>query len=316
MEKDFVSVECLSKEDIVEIIDLTKFYKRWYTDLGNKKVSGLEGRTIINVFFEPSTRTRMSFELAAKRMRAQVINFIADASSLIKDETLEDTVRVLDAMSADALIIRTKQNHLPHSLCPLTDGSIINAGDGTNEHPTQAMLDYFTMMENFGFNHDRSLSVTIVGDILHSRVARSNILLLLSMGHKVNLVGPSTWLPNEFINVCDYHSDMKEATKNADVVMILRVQKERINNIPPDLQDDQGVFNFVEYNKRYGIKRGMLSKDQLLLHPGPVNHGVEIDTDMVYSQNSRILSQVENGVATRSAILDKIFRGKTKKAGE
>ena len=308
MEKDFVSIESLSRREVIEILNHARYYKRWYAG-GNKKISGLEGKTIINVFFEPSTRTRMSFELAAKRMRAQVINFIADASSLLKDETLPDTVRVLDAMSADALIIRTKQNFLPHELCPYTKGSIINAGDGTNEHPTQAMLDYFTIMENYDFDHDCPVGVLIVGDISHSRVARSNILLLLSMGHHVFLAGPPEWIPEDLKSICTYDHNLRNAMKNVDVVMTLRVQRERIDNIPESLQDKEGKFDFRKYNAEYGIKKGMLNKEQLLLHPGPVNHGVELDGDIVYCQNSRILSQVENGVAVRSAILDALFRG-------
>lgn len=313
MSKDFVSVEDLSRGNIKELVDLTRYYKRWYNGRGNKKVSGLDGRTIINVFFEPSTRTRMSFELAAKRMRGQVINFIADASSLLKDETLEDTVRVIDAMSADALIIRTKVNDLPRKLSVYTSASIINAGDGTNEHPSQALLDYFTMMESFDFDHNRTLTVAIVGDIAHSRVANSNILMHLGMRNNINLVGPKEWLPDKFKGICNYHTDIKEAIRDADVVMALRVQKERMDNIPSDLSKMNDlnvmVLDHEKYNKMYGIKRGMLTKEQLLLHPGPVNHGVELDADMVYCQNSRILTQVENGVASRSAILDFLFRG-------
>jgi aspartate carbamoyltransferase catalytic subunit len=315
MKKDFISIDDLSRKDIIELVDLSKFYKRWYKR-GNKRVGGLEGRTIINAFFEPSTRTRSSFEASVKRMGADVINFIADASSLLKDETLEDTVRVLDAMSADALIIRTKVNNLPQRLSPYASASIINAGDGTNEHPSQALLDYFTMMEAFDFDHDRPLTVAIIGDILHSRVANSNILMLLSMRNTVRLVGPNEWLPNRFDGACEYYSNVLEAIQDADVVMTLRVQKERINNIPQDLSkmemdknNNMPSFDHEKYNRLYGIKRGMLSKEQLLLHPGPVNHNVELDNDMVYCQNSKILTQVENGVASRSAVLDFLFRG-------
>lgn len=306
LRRGLLSVDQLTREDVGAILDRAKFYKHRFRGK-DKKVGGLNGMTMINMFFEPSTRTRISFEQAAKRMGMLVSNIIADASAMAKGESNVDTMRTLDAMHFDAVIMRTSQNNLPYELSRYTDAAIINAGDGTNEHPTQALLDLFTILESA----PKAAKIVIVGNLVHSRVARSNTKLLLMMGYNVGLVAPTQWMPNNndwgiagYIDKgqCTISESLEQSVKDADVVMALRIQKERFSDI------HRGLVDLKEYNQKYGIRRDTLTSKQILMHPGPVNRGVEIDEDWVYCPQSVILNQVENGVATRSAILEHILR--------
>lgn len=305
IKRGLLSVDQLSQNDVLAITERAKFYKHRFRKGKDKKVGGLNGMTMINMFFEPSTRTRISFEQAAKRMGMLVSNIIADASAMAKGESRIDTIRTLDAMNFDVVVMRTSENELPYQLSTHTDAAIINAGDGTNEHPTQALLDYFTIQDQ------KVNTIAIVGNLVHSRVAKSNAKLLHKMGYKVILCGPEQWLPNlkdwglieEDNNpMVSMTTNLDDTVKHAQVVMTLRVQKERFSDI------HRGLIDLREYNQKYGIKRDTLKNNQILMHPGPVNRGVEIDEDWVYCSQSVILDQVENGVATRSAILEYILR--------
>ncbi|MCK4512973.1 aspartate carbamoyltransferase catalytic subunit, partial [bacterium] len=262
-----------------------------------KKVPTLRGITIVNLFFESSTRTRVSFELAEKRLSADVLNFSASTSSLKKGETLRDTARNIEAMKVDMVVMRHPSPGAPHFLANHIDGSIINAGDGPHEHPTQALLDLYTMREHVGDLQGKR--VTIVGDILHSRVARSDIWGLKALGADVTLCGPSTFIPAEVerLGVTVTH-DIKEATVNADIVNILRIQKER--------QSGGFLPSLREYSALFGINAARLKDmkpDVLIMHPGPINRGVEIAPDVADGDHSVILEQVTNGVAVRMAML-------------
>jgi aspartate carbamoyltransferase catalytic subunit len=269
-----------------------------------KKVPSLRGKLVLTVFYEASTRTRMSFELAAKRLSADGANIAASGSSVSKGETLSDTVRTLDAMQLDAVVIRHHASGAPHYVAERIKARVINAGDGQHEHPSQALLDLFTMKERFGTLE--GLPVTIVGDILHSRVARSNLLALKTVGAKVRLFAPRTLLPKNVgeaygATVCD---TLDEAIEGAKVLMALRLQKERmVSGLLPSLR---------EYAVEYGINAKRLAKihpDGILMHPGPVNRGVELSPDVMDGPRSVILDQVENGVAVRMAILYLILGG-------
>lgn len=304
LQKGLISVDQLSTPDINTILDRAKFYKARYKGK-DKKVGGLNGLTMVNMFFEPSTRTRLSFELAAKRMGVHVVNIIADASAMVKGESTVDTIKTLNAMRPDALVIRTSQNGLPYEITRYTDAEVINAGDGTNEHPTQALLDLYSMRE---VSQD-ILSVAIIGDLAHSRVAKSNVKLLLNLGHNVKLISPPNWAPNprdwgieEYVSKgqCVMADELK--VEDTNIVMALRVQKERFSD------QHRGLIDLKSYNEQFGIRHGTLRDDQTLMHPGPVNRGVEIDEDLVYCPQSIILDQVENGVAVRSAILEHLLR--------
>jgi len=308
LSRGLVSVDQLRKQDVLEICDRAAFYKKRFQKGKDKKVGGLNGLTMINMFLEPSTRTRISFETAAKRMGMLVSNIIADASAMTKGESQVDTIRTLDAMNFDVLIMRTSENDLPYKLSAHMDGAIINAGDGTNEHPTQALLDLHTIRETGLVNGG---TITIVGNLAHSRVARSNAKLLCKMGYDVRLCGPEAWLPSldDWGLVSDdrefgagLYTNLDEAVHDADIIMTLRVQKERFSDT------HRGLVDLREYNQEYGIKHDTLAPSQLLMHPGPVNRGTELDDDMVYGKQSLILNQVENGVAVRSAILEHILR--------
>ncbi len=269
-----------------------------------KKVPTLRGKTIVNLFYEPSTRTRSSFELAAKRLSADILNFSKQSSSVVKGETLKDTVLNLEAMNPDALIIRHASSGAPHYVASFCRSHVINAGDGSHEHPTQALLDAFTIRQ-----HGKSfenLKVVIVGDILHSRVARSNIYLLEKLGARVVLVGPPSLLPLEFQKLgpeVDYNLD--HALEEADVVMMLRIQLER---------QKQSFFPSIrEYRSLFCLTKERMSrakKDSIIMHPGPINRGVEITSEMADSARSVILRQVENGIAVRMAILYLLLGGK------
>lgn len=298
-----LGLEDLSKEDIEIILENAKGFKNIFTR-SIKKVPALRGKTVVNLFFENSTRTRTSFELAAKRLSADVINFSVSTSSVTKGETLLDTARTILSMGADVIIMRHSCPGAPHFLADKLNATIINAGDGCHEHPTQGLLDIYTMLEKKG--HIKGLNVAIIGDILHSRVARSNIWGLKKLGAKVTVVGPKTLIPKFIedlgVRVC-YNLD--EGIKNADVINLLRIQMERQkNNLFPGIR---------EYKLIYGVTEERLKsvkKDVLIMHPGPVNRGVEISQKVADSKNSVIDEQVTNGVAVRMAVLYLLCGGK------
>jgi len=294
--KHLLGLEGIERDEIVTILDTTSTFRE-ILDRSVRKVPTLRGITVVNLFFEASTRTRMSFELAEKRLSADVLNFSASSSSLKKGETLRDTARNIEAMKVDMVVMRHPSPGAPHFLTNHIDGSIINAGDGPHEHPTQALLDLFTMREHVGDLKDKR--VTIVGDILHSRVARSDIWGLKALGADVTLCGPSTFMPAEVerLGVTVTH-DIRGATADADIVNVLRIQRERQNGgFLPSLR---------EYSALFGIDATRLKEmkpDVLIMHPGPINRGVEIAPDVADGDRSVILEQVTNGVAVRMAIL-------------
>jgi aspartate carbamoyltransferase catalytic subunit len=262
-----------------------------------KKLPTLRGRTVVNLFYEDSTRTRISFEAAAKRLSADVINFAVKGSSVSKGESLKDTALTLQAMGADGVVIRHPASGAPHRLAHWVDGSVLNAGDGTHEHPTQALLDAYTMRARLG--RLAGLNVAIVGDVLHSRVARSNVLLLHTLGAKVTLVAPPTLLPvgvESWPAETSYHLD--SVLPDVDVVMMLRVQRERM---------DQAYFPSArEYSRRYGLdaaRMRRLPEHAIVMHPGPMNRGMEITPEVADSARSTIVEQVANGVSVRMAVL-------------
>ncbi len=294
--KDLLGIKELLAEDITLILDTAAGFR---DVLGRdiKKVPTLRGKTAINLFFEPSTRTRTSFELAAKRLSTDVINFSVPTSSVVKGESLIDTALTVQALGADFIIIRHSSAGVPHLLARKLRASVINAGDGTNEHPTQALLDAFTIKEKKGEIED--LDIAIVGDIMHSRVAKSNIYSLTKLGAKIRLIGPPTLIPGEMkeIGVGVFHS-MEEGLKNVDVVMMLRIQMER---------QGKGFFpSTEEYSKNWGLtsERLFLAKDDaIVMHPGPMNRGIEISSDIADGPRSVILEQVTNGLAVRMAVM-------------
>jgi aspartate carbamoyltransferase catalytic subunit len=273
------------------------------TDREVKKLPTLRGRTVVNLFFEDSTRTRTSFEVAAKRLSADVINFSAKGSSVAKGESLKDTALTLQAMGADAVVIRHSASGAPHRLATWIRGSVINAGDGTHEHPTQALLDAYTMRQRLG--RLAGLNVVIVGDILHSRVARSNVLLLHTLGAHVTLVAPPTLLPyavDTWPAKTSY--DLDSALPGADVVMMLRVQRERM--------DASFYPSTGEYSRRYGLdnaRASRLADHAIVMHPGPMNRGTEISAEVADSVRSTIVDQVANGVSIRMAVLYHLLGG-------
>ncbi|HZD97510.1 MAG TPA: aspartate carbamoyltransferase catalytic subunit [Micromonosporaceae bacterium] len=269
-----------------------------------KKLPTLRGRTVVNLFYEDSTRTRTSFEVAAKRLSADVINFSAKGSSVSKGESLKDTALTLQAMGADAVVIRHMASGAPHRLARWIDGSVINAGDGTHEHPTQALLDAYTMRSRLG--RLDGLQVVIVGDVLHSRVARSNVHLLHTLGAKVTLVAPPTLLPvgvGAWPAAVSY--DLDSALSDADVVMMLRVQRERLSGGSTTARDTFFPSD-REYSRRYGLDDARLRRmpaHAIVMHPGPMNRGVEITAEVADSVRSTIVEQVGNGVSVRMAVL-------------
>ena len=269
-----------------------------------KKLPTLRGRPVVNLFYEDSTRTRISFEAAAKRLSADVINFSAKGSSVSKGESLKDTALTLQAMGADAVVIRHPASGAPHRLARWVDGSVLNAGDGTHEHPTQALLDAFTMRSRLG--RLAGLHVAIVGDVLHSRVARSNVLLLSTLGAKVTLVGPPTLLPVAAGVLAEVSYDLDAVLPTADVVMMLRVQRERMA--------DSYFPSSREYARRYGLDAGRmrrLPEHAIVMHPGPMNRGMEIAPEVADSPRSTIVEQVANGVSVRMAVLYLMLGGKS-----
>ena len=286
----------MSKDDILAVLNAADSFKV-YTQRDIKKVPTLRGRTVINMFFEPSTRTRTSFEIAGKRMSADVINIAGSSSSVVKGETLVDTVKNLEAMNCDILIIRHGEAGAAELAARHLKNPVINAGDGYHEHPTQALLDLMTIREH---KKDlEGLKVSIVGDIAHSRVARSNIYAMRTLGIDVSVVGPPTMIPVDIekMGVKVFHN-LEKGIKDADVIMMLRIQMERQNKtFFPTLR---------EYSNLFGLNRQKLKKakkDVLILHPGPVNRGIEISPDVIDGDHSVILNQVTNGVAIRMALM-------------
>ena len=294
--KDLLGIRELSAEEITFILDTADAFK----EVGTreiKKVPALRGKTLVNFFVEPSTRTRTSFEIAAIRLSADVINISATASSLTKGETLKDTAKILEANHADIIVLRHSSSGAPQFLAERVRSSIINAGDGAHEHPTQALLDLYTIRERKG--GVAGLHVVIIGDILFSRVARSNIFGLLKLGARVTLVGPSTLVPREFekLGVAVSH-DIDEILPTADVVNLLRIQHER--------QRKEYFPGIGEYIRLFGLTKDrakLLKPDCLIMHPGPINRGVEIDSELADGAQSVILDQVTNGLAIRMAVL-------------
>ena len=295
--KHLLGIKDLNKEDISLILQTAEQFKE-VLQRPIKKVPSLRDVTIVNLFFENSTRTRISFELAEKRLSADTINFTSSGSSVSKGETLLDTVNNILSMKVDMVVMRHSASGAPHFLAKHIPAAIINAGDGINEHPTQALLDAFSIREKTGTLEGKK--VAIIGDIMHSRVAQSNIYLLGKMGAEVTVCGPPTLIPKyirEALGV-QVNYNLKKTLEWCDVANVLRIQLERQNQV---------LFSSLrEYNLVYGIKRQMLDelkKDIVIMHPGPINRGVEIDSDVADSRQSIILRQVENGVAVRMAVL-------------
>ena len=300
--KDLLGIRELSVEEITTILDTAGSFKE-VSARAIKKVPALRGKTVINLFFEASTRTRTSFEIAAKRLSADAVNISASTSSVSKGESLIDTAQNLQAMAPDAIVIRHPSPGVPHQLSKMVSASIINGGDGAHEHPTQALLDAFTIREHKG--SICGLQVAIVGDIMHSRVARSNVHLLTKLGAHVRIAGPRTLVPLGYqsiisscegsLTVCDH---IDGAITGSDVVMMLRIQRERMT--------DAFFPSLKEYSSQYGLtlrRLELAASDCIVMHPGPINRGIEISSEVVDSARSLILDQVTNGVAVRMAIL-------------
>ncbi len=300
--KNILGIEQLSEEDIQYILSTARSFKEISTR-SIKKVPTLRGKTIVNLFFEPSTRTRVSFEIAAKRMSADTFNVSASTSSATKGETLIDTARNLEAMNPDIIIMRHSSSGAPHLLTKHINAAIINAGDGTHEHPSQGLLDMMTVLEHKGRLAD--LNIAIVGDISHSRVAHSDIIGFTRMGANVKIAGPRTFIPPGIetlgAQVC---RSVAEAVEGADVVMALRIQKER--------QEDPLIPSLREYATFFGVNKSLLERareDVLIMHPGPINRGVEMNPDVADGPGSVIMDQVTNGVAVRMALLYLVMGG-------
>jgi aspartate carbamoyltransferase catalytic subunit len=295
--KNLLGIKDLTREDIQLILSTATQFKE-VLQRPVKKVPSLRDITIVNLFYENSTRTRFSFELAEKRLSADVLNFAAGTSSAAKGETLLDTVNNILSMKVDMVVMRHSASGAPHFLSQHIPAAIVNAGDGINEHPTQALLDAYSMNEKFG--RLEGLKVAIIGDIMHSRVALSNIYLLKKMGAEITIAGPPTLIPKYLEEAFGVQVtfNVKEALEWCDVANVLRIQLERQN---------QPLFSSLrEYNLAYGIKRSLLDslkKDIVIMHPGPINRGVELDSDVADGPYSIILNQVENGMAVRMAVL-------------
>lgn len=302
MKRDLLGIKQTSKEDLEAILRRAREMKKLVLS-ENKKIATLSGKTVVTMFYENSTRTRMSFELASKYMGANAANMTAKGSSVAKGESLLDTARTIDRMGTDIMVIRHEMSGAPHLIAPAVKASVVNAGDGMDEHPTQALLDAFTMIEKKG--GIQGLKVAIIGDIYHSRVARSNIYLLNKLGAEVSVGGPATLLPQglERLGVKVFKS-IHEAIVDADVVMCLRIQLER---------QKSGLFPSVrEYNRFFGLDETRLKfakPDAFVMHPGPVNRGVELSSALVDGELSVIDEQVTNGVAVRMSVMDWIMGG-------
>lgn len=294
--RNLISIEPLSRTDLDTIFSLARAYKT-ATESGQAKFDALEGRTVINLFLEPSTRTRLAFEIACKRLSADCISISGGASSLSKGESLKDTAQNIVALGADIIIMRHASSGSAEYLAQTVDLPIINAGDGSHAHPTQALLDSFTLVERLG--DLKGKKVTILGDILFSRVARSNIHCLRKLGAEVTLAGPNTLVPKDFeamgVTVCH---NLKDALEDADAIMLLRIQHER--------QTSTHFPSIGEYTTSFGLnerRAHWIKPDAIIMHPGPINRGVEIDSKLADSANSVILEQVKNGVFVRMALL-------------
>jgi len=294
--RHLLGLQGVPKEDIQLILDTANTFKEVLAR-PIKKVPTLQGKTIVNLFYESSTRTRISFELAEKRLSADTINFSLSSSSVKKGESLKDTVKNIEAMKIDMIVIRHSAAGTPFYLTKIADANIINAGDGTHEHPTQALLDIYSIREKFG--KLEGLKVCIVGDISHSRVALSNIFGLLTMGVKVSVCGPSTMIPRQIEELgVDVIYNIDEAIQDNDILNVLRIQLER--------KAGENFPSLREYAKYFGITRERLNKNGkkiLILHPGPINRGVEISSEVADGSDQIILNQVTNGVAIRMAVL-------------
>lgn len=307
-QSNLFDLQSLSREEIELILETAKSFKEVSTrDV--KKVPALRGKTVVMLFFEPSTRTRISFELAAKRLSADTLNIALSSSSLSKGESVVDTAKNIEAMNVDMIVVRHKSAGVPKVLAQHLKSAIINAGDGCRAHPTQALLDMFTIKEKLG--RIEGVKVGIIGDILHSRVARSNIFGLTKLGAEVTLCGPETLLPPhaERLGVKVTY-DVDELIKTQDVLMFLRLQRER--------QDENFLPSIREYANKFGVDAKRLSqakKDVIVMHPGPTNRGVELTADVVDGEHSVILDQVTNGVAVRMAVLY-LLGTKKKEAGK
>ncbi|GAB2795662.1 aspartate carbamoyltransferase catalytic subunit [Streptomyces sp. NPDC054796] len=309
MKRHLISAADLTRDDAVLILDTAEEMAR-FADRPIKKLPTLRGRTVVNLFFEDSTRTRISFEAAAKRLSADVINFSAKGSSVSKGESLKDTALTLEAMGADAVVIRHHDSGAPHRLATSgwIGGSVVNAGDGTHEHPTQALLDAFTVRRRLAGGEGQDLSgrhITIVGDILHSRVARSNVHLLTTLGAEVTLVAPPTLVP---VGVgawpCEVSYDLDAVLSKSDAVMMLRVQRERMNAafFPTER----------EYARRYGLdgeRMARMPEHAVVMHPGPMNRGMEITAEVADSPRCTAVEQVANGVSIRMAVMYLLLGG-------
>jgi len=294
--RHLLDIESLTPEEILTVLDTARAFKA-VGERTIKKVPALRGKTVVNLFVEPSTRTRTSFELSEQRLSADIINFTAEASSLRKGETLKDTARNLEALNVDFIVIRHTAAGAPHFLARVLQAHVINAGDGAHEHPTQALLDLFTIREKKG--RIEGLNVTIIGDILYSRVARSDIWGLTKLGARVTLCGPATLVPREFEQLgCRITYDLEEAIREADVINLLRIQHER---------QRRTMFPGIhEYTQFFGLNPARMARtkpDVLIMHPGPINRGVEIDSETADGERSVILEQVTNGLAVRMAVL-------------
>jgi len=308
VKRHLLSAADLTRDDALLVLDTAHQLAQVAERATVKKLPTLRGRTVVNLFYEDSTRTRTSFELAAKRLSADVITFSARGSSVSKGETLKDTALTLEAMGSDAVVIRHASSGAPVNLARWVRGSVVNAGDGTHEHPTQALLDAFTMRQRLG--RVEGLRVTIVGDVLHSRVARSNVLLLHTLGAQVTLVAPPTLFP---VGVgawpAEVSYDLDAALPKSDVVMMLRVQRERMG---PEGEQSAYFPSAREYSRRYGLdlrRVGLLPDDAVVMHPGPMVRGMEITPEVADGVRSTIVEQVANGVSVRMAVLYLLLGG-------
>lgn len=312
--KHLLSINDLSESEAIAILDTAVELAR-VSDAPMKKLPTLRGRTIVNLFAEDSTRTRISFEAAAKRLSADVINFSSKGSSVSKGESLKDTAQTLQAMGADAVIIRHQASGAPHRLASSQwmSGTVINAGDGTHEHPSQALLDAYTLRKHlmYGAKNLKGIHVAIVGDILHSRVARSNVMLLSKLGAEVSIIAPPTLLP---VGIESWPAkisyDFDDLIPQVDAIMMLRVQSERMNEL---------FFpNAREYSRYFGLNTDRvkkMKKESIIMHPGPMNRGLEITADVADSARSVIVEQVSNGVSVRMAILYTLLTGEGIESG-
>jgi aspartate carbamoyltransferase catalytic subunit len=301
MSRGLLDIESISRQDVEEILSRSKTFQP-APGQPFKRTAILQGRSIVNLFFEASTRTRTSFEIAARRLGAEVLSITSSGSSVSKGESLVDTLNTLGAMRPDAIVMRHAASGAPHFLSRYLPVPIVNAGDGTHEHPTQALLDALTILDRRGTLE--GLRVAIIGDIAHSRVARSNIFLLSKFGAQIVLCGPATLLPPQIGQIApgiELTTDMEHAIRGADVIMMLRVQIERQN---------EAAFPAGEYFSFYGLRLEHVEAakpDVIVMHPGPINRGREISSEVADSQRSAILNQVENGIAVRMAVLERVL---------